>query len=317
MLSIPLRSITALIAPLSLLALLACGGDPTTSSSQTSGSSSSGSSSGGGGGSAPAVDRGPTSIPIDGDANGLFWEAATSTLYIADDNGNRILQWTDQDGLSLAATLPDAPLGSAGLGQPVKMPDGTIVIPRFGGGTAGDVVFVDPNGNGGKVPNLDVVRRRIGLTITEDGTLYDSYFTSINGVKIGSVARLDLSGSEVEVITGLEKPVGVLAMGADLFVSDQLASKIFKAPLASLDKLAALTTIPAPDLLCDGPNGAMFTGSKTGSVRQIAADGTFDIVASGFQEVRGVAYDPANKRLFLADHDPQGVANLLRIVPVD
>lgn len=266
------------------------------------------------------VDRGPTSIALDADPNGLWWDAASSTLYIADDNGNRILQWSENAGVSVAATLPEAPPDSAGLGQVVKTADGTLVIPRFGGGTAGDVVFVDANGNGGKVPGLDVIRRRIGLTIGPDGTLYDAYFVSINGQKIGAIARLDLSGSEVDVITGLEKPVGVLALGFDLIASDQQTGTIVKAPISEPQKVAVVAQLDGPDLLCAGPNGSFFTGGKTGSVRQVFGDGKFSDFAAGLQEVRGVAYDAENKRLFVADHDADegdGVTHFLRILPVD
>jgi hypothetical protein len=45
----------------------------------------------------------------------------------------------------------------------------------------------------------------------------------------------------------------------------------------------------------------------------VAADGTFTDVGTGFVEVRGVAYDAANKRLFIADHGNM----VFRIVPID
>ena len=34
-------------------------------------------------------------------------------------------------------------------------------------------------------------------------------------------------------------------------------------------------------------------------------------------EIRGVAYDAKNKRVFAAEHDPSGTKNALRIVPVN
>ncbi|MDI3287040.1 hypothetical protein [Polyangium sp. 15x6] len=86
------------------------------------------------------------------------------------------------------------------------MKDGTLVVPRFGGGTAGDVVYARPDGTNGVVPNLDPLRRRIGLTVSEEGTLYDTFFVAMNGIKLGSVAELDLAGAEAEIITGLKNP---------------------------------------------------------------------------------------------------------------
>ncbi len=39
-----------------------------------------------------------TSLAIDGDPNGLYWDATSSTLYVADDGNNRILTYTDAGG---------------------------------------------------------------------------------------------------------------------------------------------------------------------------------------------------------------------------
>ena len=69
--------------------------------------------------------------------------------------------------------------------------------------------------------------------------------------------------------------------------------------------------------ICPGPNGTYFTDGKTGSVRQIFGDGKYADFAAGFQEIRGVAYDAENGRIFAADHDPGGVTNRLQIIPVD
>jgi hypothetical protein len=111
------------------------------------------------------VARGPTAIAVDGDSNRLFWDTDTGTLYIAADDNNRILTWTDHDGLGLGAELPPAPPDGAGLGQVVKTKDGALVVPRFGFGTSGAVVFARPDATTGTVPGLDTLRRRIGLTI--------------------------------------------------------------------------------------------------------------------------------------------------------
>lgn len=304
------------------LLLGACGGgaEESSGSGGTSAGSGGGGTGGSGSGGAIVVDRGPTTIALDGDPNGLFWDASEGALYIADDNDNRILKWSDAAGLELAANLPPGAPGGAGLGQVVRTADGTLVVPRFGGGTAGDVVFVDPSGKGGVVPNLDPLRRRIGLTLAVNGSLYVSYFVSINGTKLGAVAELDLAGSEMNVLEGLDKPVGVLAVGSDLFVSEQVANRIVVAPIGMPEQVAVLAQLDTPDLLCQGPEGSMFTGGKSGSVRRIGADGKVSEQAGGFQEIRGVAYDAANKRLFLSDHDPNesnGFTHKLQIIPVD
>ncbi len=291
----------------------------TASTSEASSTSSAASSSSSGTGGEPGVkvDRGPTAIPLDGDPNGLWWDSAAATLYIADDDNNRILQWTDGGGVALFANLPAAPPDGAGLGQLVKTKDGKIIVTRFGFGTAGDVVYVAPDKTTGNVPNLDPVRRRIGLTVASDGTLYDSYFVKTANGQVGTVARLDLAGAETDFIPGLKKPVGVLASGPSLFVSDQAAGTVSAAPIAMPDKLAVLAQVAGPDLLCEGPGGSLFTGSTTGEVRQIASDGKLSTFAGGFLQIRGVAYDAANKRVFAAEHDAAGSLNALHILPVD
>ncbi|WP_272428289.1 hypothetical protein [Polyangium jinanense] len=248
------------LAAVALLGMLsACGGGTSPSSS----GSGSGSGASTGGGNGVVVDRGPTSISLDGDPNGLFWDADTATLFIADDNGNRILSWTDTQGLGLAAELPPAPPDSAGLGQVVKLKDGTLVVPRFGGGTAGDVVYAKPDGTNGVVPNLDPLRRRIGLTVSEDGTLYDTFFVAMNGIKLGSVAKLDLAGAETEVITGLKKPVGVLAAKGDFIVTEQETGNVLRAPIASPDQIVVIAQLVGPDLLTDGPMERFSPAART------------------------------------------------------
>ncbi|ATB37741.1 hypothetical protein CYFUS_003166 [Cystobacter fuscus] len=269
--------------------------------------------------SAP-IERGPKAISLDGDPNGLFWDAAGKTLYIADDQNNRVLKWTDAGGISLVAQLPPAPGNGPGLGDLVRMPDGTIVVVRFGGGTAGDVVFIRPDGTTGTVPGLKPERRRIGLTLAPDGQLYVAYFVRVNNANVGSVARLTLEGTEQEVIGALQKPVGVTVMGDSLFVSDQLAGKVYRAPLASPQDYTTHAALPSPDLLAVGPRGSLLTGSREGKVFSIAPSGEVSVLASGYQQPRGLAYDAENQRLFIADHDgddSNGATYFLRIIPVE
>lgn len=260
------------------------------------------------------------SMPLSTDPNGLYWDAAAQTLYIADDDNNQILEWTDAGGVSVATKLPAAAAGGPGLGQLVITADGTIFVPRFGGGTAGDVVFVKKDGTMGVVPGLATDRRRIGLTVSADGTLFDSFFVKPGADRIGTVARLDLQSGESDAITTLKKPVGVLAMGGDLYISDQDLGQILKAPIGNPTTNSVLANLPSPDLLAPGPNGSLFTGGLDGGVRQIAASGAVTLFQDGLKQPRGVAFDAAARRLFIANHDgdpTDGTAHTLEIVPVD
>ncbi len=249
-------------------------------------------------------------------ANGLFWNAATDTLLLADDD-RHIRSWKEDPsnaaGILIAvADLPPSSTPHAGLGQLVQLADGTVVVTRFGGGTEGAVVVVRPDGTSSFVPKLDKTRRRIGLTATADGQLFDTYFVKSGSGSEGGVARLDLHGKEIDVAPGLKKPVGVLATDGALVITDQDAKQILTIPLPPAPgkgpKVAAaaptvLASLPSADLLAAGPDGSFFTGGRDGVVRQIDAHGQVKEIVSGFHEVRGIAFDPKKNRIFFVDHD--------------
>ncbi|RKG76760.1 YncE family protein [Corallococcus terminator] len=265
------------------------------------------------------VERGPKTIAVDGDPNGLWWDAQSATLFMADDENNRVLRYRDGEGISLVADLPVTSADSPGLGALARLTDGTLVVVRFGGGTAGDVVYVRPDGTSAVVPNLLPERRRIGITVTADGQLLDGYFVRNNNVNVGSVARLTLEGTEQEVVGALQKPVGVLAVGDTLFISDQLAGKVYRSPLSNPSQIVPFATLSSPDLLAQGPGDTLLTGSRDGTVLSIRPSGEVSVLAGGFQQPHGIAYDAKNQRIFVADHDgdpTNGTTHTLRILPI-
>jgi hypothetical protein len=273
------------------------------------------------GGLDAGVDRGPTVLEVDGDPNGLWWDDTEEVLYVADDNGNRVLAWTDEAGFSLSQTMPTAPEMGSGLGQLVRTSDDTLIVPRFGHGSAGAVIFTSSSAEPELVAGLDPERRRIGLTVAPDGRLFDSWFIRLeSGDRVGAVGELSLSGTETEVITGLTKPVGVLVVGDQIFVSDQDLDQVLQAPLSNPMDYTVLATVPAPDLLAAGPDGSLFTGSEGGNLYRIESTGAASIFRAGFDTVRGVAYDPTSRRLFVVNHvghDEMGVDHTIHILPVD
>jgi hypothetical protein len=131
---------------------------------------------------------------------------------------------------------------------------------------------------------------------------------------------LTLAGSELDVITGLKKPVGVLPLGSSLYISDQDLGQILKAPLATPSAITVFATFPLPDLLAAGPADSIFTGGHQGGVRQISAAGLVTVVTTGLKQPRGIAWDPGAGRIFIANHDADpsdGVAHTIEIVPLD
>ena len=83
-------------------------------------------------------------------------------------------------------------------------------------------------------------------------------------------------------------------------------------------RASVFARIAGADLLCQGPDGTLFVGSSSGTVFQVARDGTVTMPFSGTKQTRGCAYDGAHRRLFVAEHDPAdaGGVNTIRIYPI-
>jgi hypothetical protein len=242
-------------------------------------------------------------LTVDGNPNGLYWDQKRDELLIADDANHRILSYSDAHGFAVAELLPDAgSAGPAGLGQLVMTPDGTLVVTRFGYGKSGGVIFITPGAEPQLVPGLDPERRRIGLTVGADGQLFDSWFVKVPDGRRGGIGVLSLAGTETEVPSQLTKPVAVLLREDTLFVSDQDQGAVLRAPRSEPSSFSPFARVERPDLLAAGPDGSLFTGGAGGKLYRIASDGTASVFASGFGEVRGVAYDPVRRRVFVVDH---------------
>lgn len=287
--------------------------------------------------SAAAVASAPAAvIPFDqGEPASLWWDAPSSTLFIADNEHNQVWSWTDQTGLRKLAATPDS-TGSdraASVGQIVRIPDGRLVIMRFGrpGGGIGGIVTLDPKtGEGREVPNLDPGRRRLGLAPMPDGTLFGSYFGNAPGGKglTSSITKVDLTGAETDLAGGFVKIVGMVWADGVLYVADQLADTIYAlgaTGAAPLGERKIFAKLPRPDQLALGPDGSLFTGQFQAapgstdplSVRQVLRDGTVKIVVTDPDVSRpsGVAYDAKGKRLFVANSG-NPAQTFVRIVPI-
>ena len=230
---------------------------------------------------------------------------------------------------SVTARLPTIAPTSGGLGQLVKTSDGSWLVTRFGCGTGGAIIDVPKSGTIAALPALDTTRRRIGLTIGSDGTIYDGWFktsgTACSGGSAptnGTVSSVTLAGAEVDLITGIGKPVGVLALGSSIYVSDQLNNVVLKAALPAGGATTTFATVAGADALAAGPSGSIFAISNKGTVTQLATDGTPSEIASGYKPLRGVAYDADHKRLFIGEPDagsPDGGVGMpmLHVLPID
>jgi sugar lactone lactonase YvrE len=287
---------------------------------------------------------------FDGDPAGLWWDYGIGGgLYIADQGNNRIAKWTDAAGFVPAASLPGQADAGGALGQLVRLLDGRLIVTRPGAGTQGGVLVVSATGVASTVSAPDAglkpTRQRVGLTFLPDNTLVDTYFVETDAGSSGALATLALTASEKDLLTGLTKPIGVVHSEGNLFVSDQALGAILKigkaggvyvtgdggdaeagsadaakadsGDAAAVARAAVFAAIDRPGYLCQGPDGSLFVASLTGTVMQVSRAGVVSVVASGLKEPRGVAFDGAARRLFVADHDPAAAAQQsIRIYPI-
>jgi hypothetical protein len=252
-------------------------------------------------------------LDLPGDANGLYWDAGEHTLYFTDATHDTLAAWTDAKGFSEVTQLPPGP--KIELGGLTRLADGTFLVTSFGFGTDGTVFAVSSSHQASAIPKLDKARRRIGVARAPDGAIYVAYFVVDGHQHTGGVAKLDLQAGETDVVTkGLSKAVGIAANATGVYVSDQETNTIYTVQAGDVKPLA--TGLPSADLLTVLPDGSLVTGGKTGAVTRIAPDGKQTTIASGFEQVRGTAYDPAGHRLFVVEHSKATSNHKLHILPL-
>ncbi|HEY2743908.1 MAG TPA: hypothetical protein VGL86_04775 [Polyangia bacterium] len=266
-------------------------------------------------------------VPLTFQPEGLWWDSATQALYIANDGGQQIVRWDEySQSFAVFARLPDIAPTAGSLGQLVERSDGTWLTTRFGFGMAGAVIQTSADGQTSTaIAGLDTTRRRIGLTVAADGTVYDGWFTQVgSGMPMnGTVSKVALDGSgETDLVTGIGKPVGVLALGDQLYISDQMNGVVLKTPLASPGTTTTFATIPGADELAAGAAGILYAVSHDGAVWSIASDGTPTMLKDGYKPLRGIAWDPDHQRIFFSEPDagsPDGGAGMpmLHIIPIN
>lgn len=247
-------------------------------------------------------------VALTGSPNGLWWDAPRQRLLIAEGDQSSLLSWTGGHALRVVAQVPR---GEAGLGQMVVASDGTIYVARFGRGTTGGITRIAPDGVVADLAGLLPERKRVGLAIAPPDQLLSTWYTRVGEQVQGGVARVE-AGGEQELFSGLQKVVGVLVIEGRVFVSDQSTGQLLSGPLSG--PLSPLATLPSIDLLTAGPPGFLFTGGRTGEVYAVSTrSGQHTVIASGFRQVRGVAWDNDAKRLFVVDYDPDKTSHLLHI----
>jgi sugar lactone lactonase YvrE len=264
---------------------------------------------------APVHDRGPATIEHDFDPSGLVYDGETQGLFIADGDGERILRWSDRDTFETYAELPKAVGPRRCLGQIARSGQGTLLVPRYGFGLEG-AIYAVREGAAVPLPGLPPELKRLGLAINDDNQIFATYFRACDAKGTGAVTRIGTDGDEVDLIVGLDKPTSVLCGPGRIWIADQALGAILVAHAPYRARPRIFAELPAPDGLCLGPNGDLFATSKTGAVYRLDARGRAKQIARGLLRPRGVAFDPMHRRLFVADHDPDGERHALRIIPI-
>ncbi len=257
-----------------------------------------------------------------GGANALLWDAIASKLYLTDNNANALLSYTDANGIQTVGTWPTG--GMISLGD-LSNADGAILCANFGFATMGTIFAMLTTGTSSAYTVSDPTRRRIGLAQDSAGQLYVAYFTGGMGQpQVGGVSSVTFNGTtatETEIAgsttnAGFKKVVGLVATPDAVYVSDQTQLTIFKIAIPGNAVTTLASALPSADLLAVMPNGDILTGGT--GVHRITPTGTVTTIMTGFESVRGMAYDNALHRLFLIEHSATpGTPDKLHIRPLD
>jgi sugar lactone lactonase YvrE len=256
------------------------------------------------------------SVELPGDCNGIVWDASAHALYLTDDTHNQLQRWTDAGGFAVFASLPASKRPA--LGGLAELTDGSFVAASLGFGDNGAVFQASAKGEAKALDHMDPARRRLGVASDGAGGWYEAYFVVSDGKHHGGVAHVGADGIEHELVGApLAKPVGLAATATTLYIADQEAKALFAMTLQSGELRPIAQDLGEVDLLTLMPNGDLVTGGAGGTVVRISAAGKVTKVAEGFAHVRGTAYDPAGKRLFVIDHARATSNHELHIVPLE
>lgn len=272
-----------------------------------------------------AVDAPPdapsqTVIDLAGGANALLWNDATHTLFLTNDDTDKLQKYTDAGGVVDVATLPTTTAANGiSLGGIIQRATGQILVADFGFGTDGNIFSVASATatSGTALTLLNATRKRIQLAIDSAGTMYSSYFTGPGSAPVGGVATLAVAasvGTEVEIAKqssdatpiAFKKIVGLAATPTAVFASDQSNKVIWKITIpAHVVTQFNTAALPSADLLLLLPNGDLLTGGGP-TISRISTTGAVSAltVPTGvtFETVNGIAFDPTGHRLFVIDH---------------
>jgi hypothetical protein len=272
----------------------------------------------------------PRRIAVDARPNGIAVRPADGAVFITDDKTNAILSSNNGDTFTPFAQVPPVAGQPASLSQIAFTDSGSLLAERFGFGSASAIFEISGTGPATAFTGIDPARRRLGLIPIGDGQVLSSWFVKVGaappqgGVSLVVYDPSTHAARERILLAGLGKPVGMAVSGDALFIADQQNNVVIKASLAALSShagprmpIATLAHIDGPDLMAIDANGALYTKCNATGLCRIAPDGTVSVIASDFQDARGVAVDAAHSRLFAIDRaHSAGGQSYVRIFPL-
>jgi DNA-binding beta-propeller fold protein YncE len=273
----------------------------------------------------------PQRIALSASPNGIAVRASDGAVFITDDQTSSVLSSPDAHTFAHYASVPTVAGQSNSLSQLSFTDDGTLMIERFGFGTASAVFSISGKDTVAALSGPDPARRRLGLISIGSNRLLSTWFikSGSNPAQGGlSLITYDLNAHtavERDLLTGLGKPVGVAVSGDTVYVSDQANNDIVKASLSALlgasqavTPSATFVQISSPDLMAIDPHGTLYTKCNATGLCRIAQDGTISVVANDFQDARGVAVDAPRGRLYAIDRaGSTGGTSYVRIFPLN
>jgi len=273
----------------------------------------------------------PTRIALSAKPNSIAVRASDGALFITDDTSNSVLLAPDASTFAHYASIPTVQGQPNSLSQLTFADSNTLLIERFGFGSAGALFNIPGADTVIELTGSDPARRRLGLAASGPNQVLSTWFIKNgNQPPQGGLSLLtyDVSAHSVverDLLSGLGKPVGVVVSGDTVFVSDQANNTIVKASLSAMLAATHPTTtstvvahIDSPDLLAIDRSGALYTKCNATGLCQIAPDGSVKVLANDFQDARGVAVDRLRLRLYVIDRTTTaGGTSYLRTFPLN
>ncbi len=147
-----------------------------------------------------------------------------------------------------------------------------MLVERFGFGKTSAVFDVSTNGQVTLASDTNLERRRLGLYVLDGGTFLSNWFAKEGDAPaaggVSMITRGETPGSvkERDIVTGLDKLVGLAVIDNKLFISDQAANRIVRVDLLEartastpIEAADIFATVEAPDLLAAAPDGTLYT----------------------------------------------------------